>query len=292
VAAASGVLSGHMARGERALREALGAVDLVWEVADARAPRASRNPGLRRLCAGKARLIVLAKADLAEEDATAAWRAALCAEAETVALDLRAEAADLGGLWRAAEAALRRAGARAPAAGYRALVAGMPNTGKSTLLNRIMGRRRAAVGARPGVTRGPQWFSLPAGGHLLDLPGVLAPRLGAWPVAWRLWAVGAVGPAALDAERAGAALAERVAARQPRALQGRYGVDERCFAGAASGAEGEGGGLAALAAIACQRGLLGAGGIPDLSRAAAVLLGDYRRGLLGAVTLDDPPRAG
>ncbi len=276
-----------MARGEQALRRALGTVDLVWEVADARAPRASRNPRLARLCAGKARLIVLAKSDLAEADATAAWRAALSAEAETVALDLRGEGTDLGPLWEAAAAALRRAGARPPAGGYRALVAGMPNTGKSTLLNRILGQRRAAVGARPGITRGPQWFALPGGGRLLDLPGVLAPRLGAWPVAWRLWAIGAVGPAALDPERAGAALAEAIARRQPRALEARYGIPEAGL-GEPEGAEGERGGLAALGAIARARGLLGVGGVPDLSRAAAVLHSDFRRGLCGAVTLEQP----
>lgn len=279
-----------MARGERAFREALSAVDLVWEVADARGPRCSRNPRLPRLCAGKARLILLAKADLAEEDLTRRWAAALGAEAETVALDLHGPC-DLGALWRAARAALERAGARLPGSeGYRAMVAGMPNTGKSTLLNRVLGRRSAAVGARPGVTRGPQWFVLPEGGRVLDLPGVLAPRLGPWPAAWRLWALGAVGPAAVDAERAGAALAERIAARQPRALEARYGVDEARPAPEGSSAlEGECGGAELLAGMARSRGLLQAGGVPDLSRAAAVLQGDFRRGLLGAVTLEEPP---
>lgn len=279
-----GVLSGHMARGERALRAALGAVDLVWEVADARCPRASRNPALARLCGGKARLILLAKSDLAEQEATGRWLASLGAEAETLALDLR-QADDLSALWRASRDALARAGARPLGGeGYRALAAGMPNTGKSTLLNRVLGQHRAAVGARGGITRGPQWFRVPEGGAVLDLPGILAPRLGAWPVAWRLWAIGAVGPEALDAGRAGASLAEWIVARIPRALEARYDLDE-------VGAQGEGGGLL-LDGIARRRGLLGRGAVPDRSRAAAVLLADFRRGLLGAVTLEDPEPGG
>jgi len=282
-----------MARGERALREALAAVDLVWEVADARCPRASRNPHLARLCAGKARVILLAKRDLAEHGSTAVWLAHLGAEAAAVACDLRG-AAGLEALWPASREAIRRAGVRRPGSeGYRALVAGMPNTGKSTLLNRVLGVRRAAVGARPGITRGPQWFRLPDGGRLLDLPGVLPLRLGAWPVAWRLWAIGAVGPEAVDPERAGAALVECIVRRSPGALKARYGVDERP-ALASEGeppAPGDQGGPAVLDGIARQRGLLAAGGVPDRSRAATVLLAEFRRGLLGAVTLEDPPQA-
>jgi ribosome biogenesis GTPase A len=97
-----------------------------------------------------------------------------------------------------------------------------------------------------------------------------------------------VGPAALDAERAGAALAECIARRQPRALEARYGVPEAGLGEGADAVEGERGGLGALRAIAAGRGLLGAGGVPDLSRAAAVLLADFRRGQHGAVTLDEP----
>ena len=278
----SGVLTGHMARAERALRESLGLVDVVWEVADARCPRASRNPRLARLCGGKARVIVLAKRDLAEQDATERWLGCLRGEAEAVALDLSGPL-DPGVLHAASGAALRRAGARELGReGFRALVAGVPNTGKSTLLNRLMGQRRAAVGARGGITRGPQWLRMPESGHLLDLPGVLAPRLAGWPVAWRLWAIGAVGPEVVDEERAGEALAEWIRGRSPRALDVRYGIDETAL---------EPGML--LGAIAGRRGLLGVGGAPQPGRAAAVLLADFRRGQLGAITLEDPvvPRA-
>lgn len=271
------MLTGHMARTERNLRESLALVDVVWEVADARCPRASRNVRLARLCGGKARLIVLAKRDLAEQDATERWLGRLRGETEALALDL-SQPLDPEPLWVASRAALRRAGARdLGPEGLRALVAGVPNTGKSTLLNRLIGERRAAVGARGGITRGPQWLRFSAHGHLLDLPGVLAPRLAGWPVAWRLWAIGAVGPEAVDAERAGEALAEWIRERSPRALEARYGVQE---VGADSGT--------LLAAIAARRGLLGSGGVPQAGSAAAVLLADFRRGQLGAITLEEP----
>ncbi len=276
-----GVLAGHMARAERILQKSLGLVDVVWEVADARCPRASRNPRLTRLSAGKARVIVLCKRDLAEEDATARWLAHLRGEAEAVALDLSGPL-DPEPLWAACARALARAGARATGSeGYRALVAGVPNTGKSTLLNRLVGERRAAVGARAGITRGPQWLRLPEGGHLLDLPGVLPPRLGVWPVAWRLWAIGAVGPDALDEARAAEALVEWIRSRSPRTLEARYGVDE-------VGVAPED----VLLEIARHRGFLGLGGVPQGDRAAAALLADFRRGQLGALTLEDPAEEG
>lgn len=270
-----GALTGHMARAEAALRAHLAVVDVVWEVADARCPRASRNPRLARLCAGKPRVLVLTKTDLAEEDATRRWVMRLGREQPTATLCLTTGGADLAPLWAATRSAALGRGGRE---GYRALVAGIPNTGKSTLINRATGGRHAAVGAAPGVTRGPQWVRLPNGGQLLDLPGVLAPRLVGWPVTWRLWAIGALGARAVDEQRAGASLWTWIRERSPRALEARYGVDEVLLA---DGAEG-------LAAVARRRGLLGAGGVPDGHRAAAVLLADFRRGALGSVTLEEP----
>ena len=271
-----GVLAGHMARAQRALVAALRAVDVVWEVLDARCPRASRNPRLAHLCAGKPTVVVLAKSDLAEPTATADWLAFLRHTGVAVAMDLR-NGFDPAALRRASLGAAARSGARVVADRLSAMVAGVPNTGKSTLLNRVSGGAHVAVGARPGVTRGEQWLRLPGGGRVLDLPGVLPPRLSAWPVLWRLWAVGALSLDAGDAQRAGAALVEWVAARVPDLLPQRYGVDP------AEALAGRG-----LRAIAERRGFLLQGGALDETRAAEALVADYRKGVLGRVTLEDP----
>jgi ribosome biogenesis GTPase A len=279
-AADRGVLAGHMAAGERALRRSLRAVDVVWEVADARCPRASRNPRLRRLVGGKATLLVLAKADLAEEAATDRWRAALGRAGEAcVAVDLRAgrDAGAPGRIVAASRGLLVSAGAaRREAEPFRAMAVGLPNVGKSSLINRMAGRRRAPVGARPGVTRGAAWIALD-GFELLDLPGILPARVPGGAVLWRLVAIGALTEGQGDVTAAAAELAEWVARRAPRALEVRYGMaDERL-----SGTE-------LLEAIGRVRGALGPGGRVDLARAAAALLADFRRGDLGTVTLEEP----
>ncbi len=270
---AAGVLAGHMVRATRLLRQLLPSVDVAWEVADARAPRASRAPGLARLCGDKPRVVILAKRDLAESEVTTAWLARLRRDTPAVALALSGGDPDLAPLWEATAEALRRSGRRAPDS-WRAMALGMPNTGKSTLLNRVSGGRHAAVGAVPGVTRGQQWIRLPSGGRVCDLPGVLPPRLGLWPVAWRLWAVGAIGPGQVDAERAAEALLEWIAQRSPRTLEARYGLESES--------------PPYLGRVAAARGWLRAGGVPDTSRAATGLLADWRRGLLGCVSLEEP----
>jgi ribosome biogenesis GTPase A len=274
-----GLLVGHMARAERALVGMLRAVDVVWEVRDARCPRASSNPRLLRLAAGKPVVVVLAKDDLAEPSWTAAWAEALEAVGPVVRLDLRRPGAARV-LVQATHEAFRRQGRAVPSGAFGAVVAGIPNTGKSTLINRVAGAGRAAVGAQPGVTRGPQWVRLPDGGRVLDLPGVLPARVGSWAVVWRLWAIMAVALDAEGAARAGASLAAWIAARAPEVLGRRYGVARE---------EAEAG--KALEAIARRRGFLGRGGVPDEARAAVALVTDYRRGLLGRLSLEHPRQA-
>lgn len=273
-----GVLTGHMARAERELSSLAREVDVVWEVADARCPRASRNPRLARICRDRPRVLVLTHVDLAEEDTTGRWLAHLEGEVTAVAVSLRGVPWSGRAQLEAATArALARGGRQARPEGYRAVVAGMPNTGKSTLLNHMLGERRARVGARAGVTRGRQWFHLEGGGQLLDLPGVLAPRLGSWPATWRLWAVEVLPAGVADDEAAGAELVAWLRLRTPRALEARYGIDE------------DGAGEALLQRVALARGLLAPGGLPHAAAAAQAVRRDFRQGLFGCVTLEDPP---
>ncbi len=262
-----------MARAQRELGTLLRAADVVWEVADARCPRASRNPELLRGAPERPRVLILSRDDLAEEDATRRWAALLSRSQPVVALDLH------GPDWRRAEleaATMRSLGRSGDPGAWSVVVVGMPNTGKSTLLNRVLGTRSARVGARAGVTRGPQWFGLPGGGRLCDMPGVLRPRSGPWSVTWRLWAIGALPDTAMDAVQGATELGRWIAARSPRALEVRYGIRET------EAPE------TWLEQVAQGRGMLRGGGLPDLERAAQALALDFRRGQLGAITLEEP----
>ncbi len=262
-----GVLAGHMAAGEGALRRHLRDVDILWEICDARCPHTSRNPRLRRLAGQKPRLLLLGKADLAPERDVAAWVAALREERA-----LPIDAASGRGMQRLWAMSAETAGGRP----LKAMVVGIPNVGKSTLLNRVGGRHKLATGARPGVTRGPQWIETPAG-RLLDLPGILAPRIGGPEAAWRLLAIGAVDEGAVDPQIGAAALLAWIAVEAPRRLEERYGLESEA-----------GGGDLLLEAVAAARGMRAAGGVLDLERAASTVLADFRRGSLGAIALEHP----
>lgn len=265
-----------MARALRLVRQRLRLVDVVVEVLDARLPRASRYPALAGMVAGRPRLLVLAKADLADPLLTGRWLAALRAAGErAVALDLRQDR-DAARLRRElAPLAAARQGLRARRL-PRVMVVGLPNTGKSTLLNRLVGRSASRTGAVPGVTRGEQWVR--AGGfEILDLPGVLPPTLGNRQVLGLLAVCQLVGPETVPEEEAANLLAGWLAARAPAVLETAYGWQP---------------GQAPLEAVARRRGALLAGGLLDLERAAGVLLADFRHGRLGRLTLEAPEDAG
>lgn len=259
-----GLLRGHMARAWRALRRHLAEADLVLEVADARAPALSRNPHLERLAAGKPRVLVLARADLAAEGATRRWLAHFARQG------MRAVAVDA--VRGTGVARLRSLLPR----GGRALVVGLPNVGKSSLINRLAGRARAATGALPGVTRGPQWIRV-GESLLLDLPGILPPYLRRPGARARLVALGLAGPEACPLVEAAQVLIGELRRAAPRELEASYGLDSEL------GPPEE-----VLAAIGRRRGCLRAGGEVDRERAAALLLRDFRRGRLGRVTLEEP----
>lgn len=260
---------GHMARARRELRENLKLVDVVLELLDARAPLASRNPFLSRVVGVKPRVVVLNKADLADPEATARWVAFFRrAGAEAVGLE-----AQSGRGLDQLEAAAGRAAKKGLA---RVMLVGIPNVGKSSLLNRLAGRARARVGALPGVTRGKQWVKTGAGHLLLDLPGIFPPTFAGENEQWALAVTGALPDFAYDHQAAAARLADLL-------TQDCYAAafSKRFALPAADMAE-------PLVAVARQRGYVGAGGRPDLARAADALLKDFRMGLLGRVTLEQP----
>jgi ribosome biogenesis GTPase A len=276
---------GHMAKTRRILSEKLAMVDGVVELRDARIPASSENPILAQLIAEKPRVIILAKADLAQPDATEKWMAALRGGRNFV---FAADCKSGRGLSRFAPTVkqaltptLARNAARGmPGKPLRLMVVGIPNTGKSSLINRLAGRVKAVAADRPGVTRSTQWVPVgkigPAPLELLDTPGVLWPKLTDMRAAERLAFLGALKDTILDTQ----ALAQRfitclTEAEDLERLHRRYGALQ--------------GGTphTILEGIARGRGFLCPGGVPDTPRAALTLLDELRAGKLGRITLDE-----
>lgn len=271
-----------MAKTRRMIADALPLVDCVAELCDARIPAASRNPELDALCAAKPRVLLLNKTGLADPAATAAW-AARCRAGGFAALALDSKSGEGFSAFlpllketlrekreRDAQKGMRRA--------MRVLVAGVPNVGKSTFINRLAGARRAKAENRPGVTRGRQWVTLPGGVELLDTPGVLWPKFEDPAVGELLAFTGAVKDTVVDAETLAARLLQTLRPRYAQALAARFHLKNELPEE----------GFALLEAAARGRGFLQAGGVADTERAAAAVLEEFRAGKLGRITLEWP----
>lgn len=273
---------GHMAKARRLLSEQLSRVDLVIELCDARLPLSSRNPELDTLKRGKPTLLLLNKSDLADPDATRRWLSYFTAEgARAMAVEMgKRKQAILKAVEALSAGRVERAAARGLPRAARAMVLGVPNVGKSTLINFLAGRAVMRVQDRPGVTRAPQWLSASPALELLDSPGLLWPRLGDPAAARRLAFIAAVRDEVLDTYRLALDLLDELAALPGNRVGERYRVDT-------TGLQGQ----ALLEAVCHSRGFLLRGGEPDLERGAACVLDEFRAGLLGRVTLETPPEA-
>ena len=269
---------GHMAKTRRALMEQLSRVDLAVELCDARIPRASRNPDLLRMLAGKRRLLVLGKADLAEERETRAWVSRWASEGEDVmAFDsVRGRAKDvIARAERACREEIDRWAARGARKTVRILVVGIPNVGKSTFVNRLKGTAIAKTGDRPGVTRSGQWVRVTPWLELLDTPGLLWPDLADQRAAMRLAWTGTIADRVTDTGMTAIRLLEELMRLIPDRTAERFHIRDR-----------EARGLALLDEACRGRGWILAGGVPDEDRGAAVVLDEFRAGLLGRLTLE------
>ena len=272
---------GHMTKARREMQENLKLVDLIIELIDARVPYSGRNPDIQNMGKQKARILILNKADLADPAKNTVWSSYYREKGyEVLALDSRERGVKKRILEKIRTACAqklerdRRRGIRSST--IRAMVTGIPNVGKSTLINSLAGRASAKTGNKPGVTRGQQWIHLGGGIDLLDTPGILWPRFDDPGAGLRLAWIGSVRDEILPTEELALQLLSCLREKYPHAVSDRYGVNEN-----ADPPE-------VLTAIAEARGCLRAGGDPDTEKAAALLLDEFRRAILGRVTLDEP----
>lgn len=273
---------GHMTKAKRAMKEDIKLIDLVIELVDARAPLASRNPDIDDLAAGKARMVLLNKSDLADEGLNARWAAWF--EARNIHV-VKIDARNKGSLKQVQsvvaqackdklERDRRRGILNRP---IRTMVVGIPNVGKSTFINSFAGKACAKTGNKPGVTKGNQWIRLNKTLELLDTPGILWPRFDDQSVGLKLALIGSINDQILNKDELACRCIAILKARYPGMLTARFGLETEYR-------EPE----ELLRDIAKARSCLMKGGELDLARAAALLLDDFRAGKLGRVTLECP----
>ena len=273
---------GHMTKTRRQMEQDLKQVDAVCEIVDARIPISSRNPDIDSICGNKPRIVILNRMDLADPEATSKWadyfkskgwaaiatdcksRKGINAFAPTVRHVLREK--------------LERDAAKGMSRPLRVMVVGIPNVGKSTLINQISGRKGAKAENRPGVTRGKQWVSVEGKLLLLDTPGILWPKFDDPNVGMMLAYTGAVKEDILDIEELSSFLMGLLWMRYPDAIRNRYGIE----------AEPDTAGYDLLQLAGKKRGYLLSRGEINTERMAKVLLDEYRAGKLGRFTLELP----
>ena len=273
---------GHMTKTRRQIEADLKQVDAVCEIVDARIPISSRNPDIDAICGSKPRIIVLNRMDLADPNATKAWTAYFKSKGmAVVATDCKSRKG-ISDFTPAARLACKEKLARDAAKGMnrplRIMIVGIPNVGKSTLINQISGRKGAKAENRPGVTRGKQWVTVDAGLQLLDTPGILWPKFEDPQVGMMLAYTGAVKEGVIDVEELACFLMELLHKYYPQTLLERYKVE------AESGTPG----WQLIEMAGRKRGYLVSGGEVHFERMAKVLLDEFRSGKLGKFTLEMP----
>ena len=274
---------GHMTKAQRMIEENLRLVDAVCEILDARIPRASRNPDIDRLAAGKPRLVILNRCDLADPAVTKAWSAAFRARGLSV---LETDARSGKGVAGFAPAVRELMADKLQSyeskgqtgRGLKVMVLGIPNVGKSTFINKVAGRKAAAAGDKPGVTRGRQWINIDRGLDLLDTPGILRPKFDSQEVGEMLAVTNAIKSDVIDRETLAANFMLRLRALYPEAIEKRYGFTP----------PEEANGFELLELAAKKRGFLVSKGEYDIERMANTLLDEYHAGKLGRLSLERP----
>lgn len=272
---------GHMTKAKRQMQEDIKLIDLVIELVDARIPLSSRNPDIDELGKQKARLVLMNKADLANEEQTRKWSEYFRNKGfYVVKLDARSKAGMksindviMEACKEKIERDRRRGIKNRP---VRAMVVGIPNVGKSTFINTYAGKACAKTGNKPGVTKGKQWIRLNKNVELLDTPGILWPKFEDQSVGLRLALIGSIKDEILNIDELSLELIRIIQKNYPGILKARYEVEEEREA------------VEVLEQIARNRNCVQKGNELDYSKAALLVIDEFRSGRLGKITLEFP----
>lgn len=272
---------GHMTKARRMMQENIKLIDLVIELVDARIPLSSRNPDIDELGKNKARLILLNKADLAEDKWNEAWIEYFKGKGFSVVKVNSRKGGGLKSIQAVIQEACKEKIERDRKRGIlnrpvRAMVVGIPNVGKSTFINALAGKACAKTGNKPGVTKGKQWIRLNKNVELLDTPGILWPKFEDQEVGLKLAFIGSIKDEILNVTELASEFLSFMQKHYPGVIAGKYEVEET------------GDVYRALECIAKSRHCLVRGNELDMDKAAVLLLDDFRNGRLGRVTLEYP----
>ena len=273
---------GHMTKAKRMMQENIKLIDLVIELVDARIPISSRNPDIDELGKNKARLVLLNKADLAEDKWNDAWAEYFKAKGYSVVKVNSKKGGGIKSIQGVIREACKEKIERDRKRGIlnrpvRAMVVGIPNVGKSTFINALAGKACAKTGNKPGVTKGKQWIRLNKNVELLDTPGILWPKFEDQQVGIRLACVGSIKDDILNMEELALWLIDYLRENYKGILAERYQITE------------EGTSVEVLEAIARARGCLKKQEELDYAKASLILFDDFRSGKMGRITLEWAP---
>lgn len=277
---------GHMTKSKRIMEKDIKLVDIVIELVDARIPLSSKNPDINRLAKDKHRIIVLNKSDLADSDITKLWVDYFKNDGYQVVVANSIKGNGFKDITTTVDFLMKEKRERLKKKGRvfvpaRAMIVGIPNVGKSTLINKYVGKQMAKASDKPGVTRSNQWIRIKKDFELLDTPGILWPKFEDERVGVKLAITGAINDQILDRDSLACELIRIIGKLDPKILNNRYNIevtDDECIESP----------HLVLEAIATERGFLIKGGNLDLERASIILLDEFRGSKLGKISLETP----
>lgn len=275
---------GHMKKTKESIQKNLVMIDIVFELLDSRIPYSSQNPVIESVIGNKPRIVLLNKSDLADSNANRLWQEHFKEEGIESVLINSISGKGIDDLINTTKAIMDKKRVNNARKGIinqpiRAMILGIPNVGKSTLINNLAKKKSAKTGNKPGITKTNQWIKTKGGIELLDTPGILWPKFEDEEVGLNLAFTGAIKDEILDTETLSLRLIERLSTIKPDSIKERYNIDIEGLTG-----------VEIMDAIGIKRGCLIKGGEVDYEKVSRIILDEFRRGMLGKISLELPRR--